>query len=99
MSFATFAMLLFMLIRSSSMFEFHMFVAVVVMFNILELIIELLPNFPIVDTPEPIPWSSWLLPASNEKRNLSSAQRMYLQRLSRIIHSFCERDIESLKVS
>ena len=46
MSFAMFAMLLFMLISSSSMFEFHMLVAIVVMFNILELIMELLPNFP-----------------------------------------------------
>ena len=46
MSFAIFAMLLFMLIRSSSMFEFHMLVAAYVMLNILELIMELLPNFP-----------------------------------------------------
>ena len=46
MSIAMFAMLLFMLISSSSMFEFHMLVAIVVMFNMLELILELLPNFP-----------------------------------------------------
>ena len=48
MSFVIFAMLLFMLISSSSMFEFHMLVAIVVMFNMLELILELLPNFPSV---------------------------------------------------
>ena len=46
MSIAMFALLLLMLISSSSMFEFHMLVAIVVMFNILELIMELLPNFP-----------------------------------------------------
>lgn len=51
MSVAMFAMLLFMLVTASSMFEFHMLVAIVVMFNILELIIELLPNFPTPTTP------------------------------------------------
>ena len=48
MSIAMFALLLFMLIISASMFEFHMLVAIVVMFNILELIMELLPNFPTI---------------------------------------------------
>ena len=51
MSFAIFVMLLFMLISSSSMFEFHMLVVIVVMFNILELIMELLPNFPTIQKP------------------------------------------------
>ena len=45
------AMLLFMLISSSSMFELHMLVAIVVMFNMLELILELLPNFPTIQKP------------------------------------------------
>ena len=48
MSIAMFAMLMFMLISSSSMFEFHMLVAIVVMFNILDLVMELLPNFPTI---------------------------------------------------
>jgi hypothetical protein len=39
-------LLLFMLINTSSMFEFHMHVAVVVMFYILELIMEIMPNNP-----------------------------------------------------
>ena len=51
MSIAMFALLLFMLISSSSMFEFHMLVAIVVMFNILELILKLLPNFPTIQKP------------------------------------------------
>ena len=46
-----FALLLFMLVNASSMFEFHMLVAAVVMFNILELIMELLPNFSIIQKP------------------------------------------------
>jgi hypothetical protein len=41
-----FALLLFMLVNASSMFEFHIIVAIVVMLNILELIMKLLPNFP-----------------------------------------------------
>ena len=40
------ALLLFMLITASSMFEFHMLVVTVVMLNILELIMEIVPNFP-----------------------------------------------------
>ena len=51
MSIAMFAMLLFMLISSSSLFEFHMLVAFVVMFNIMELILELFPNFPTIQKP------------------------------------------------
>ncbi len=42
-----FALLLFMLINASSMFEFHMLVVAVVMLNILELIMEIVPNYPI----------------------------------------------------
>ncbi|KAM0901368.1 hypothetical protein ACQ4PT_020054 [Festuca glaucescens] len=41
-----FALLLFMLINASSMFEFHMLVVTVVMLNILELIMEIVPNYP-----------------------------------------------------
>jgi hypothetical protein len=41
-----FALLLFMLVNASSMFEFNMIVVIVVMLNILELIMELLPNYP-----------------------------------------------------
>jgi hypothetical protein len=35
-----------MLITTSSMFEFHMLVVTVVMLNILELIMEIVPNYP-----------------------------------------------------
>jgi hypothetical protein len=35
-----------MLINASSMFEFHMLVVTVVMLNILELIMEIVPNYP-----------------------------------------------------
>ena len=45
-----FALLLFMLITASSMFEFHMLVVTVVMLNILELIMKIVPNYP---TPNP----------------------------------------------
>ena len=38
-------MLLSMLVTTSSMFEINMLVAIVVMLNILELIMELLPNY------------------------------------------------------
>ena len=38
-------LLVFMLISTSSMFDLHVIVAVYVMFNILELIMELLPNY------------------------------------------------------
>ena len=41
-----FALLLFMLVNASSMFEFHMLVVDVVMLNILKLIMKLLLNFP-----------------------------------------------------
>ena len=44
-------LLLFMLINTSSMFVFHMLVAAVVMFNILELIMKLLPNYPTIQKP------------------------------------------------
>ena len=44
-------LLLFMLISTSSLFVFHMLVVVVVMLNILELIMELLPNFPTFGLP------------------------------------------------
>ena len=46
MDMLAYVLLLFMLISTSSMFVFYMLVAGVVMFNILELIMELLPNFP-----------------------------------------------------
>ena len=46
-----FAMLLFMLITTSSMFEFHMLVVTVVMLNILELIMEIVPNYPTIQKP------------------------------------------------
>ena len=46
MSTAVYAMLLFMLINTSSMLEFHMLVAVVLMFYILELIMKILSNCP-----------------------------------------------------
>ena len=36
--------LLFMLINTSSIFEFNMLVAVAIMFTILELILEIMPN-------------------------------------------------------
>ena len=38
-------LLLFMLFSASSMLEIHMLVAVFVMFNILELIMEIMPNY------------------------------------------------------
>ena len=38
--------LLFMLINTSSIFEFNMLVAVAIMFTILELILEIMPNNP-----------------------------------------------------
>ena len=43
-----FALLLFMLITASSMFEFHMLVVTFVMLYILELIMEIVPNYPTV---------------------------------------------------
>ena len=46
-----FAMLLFMLITTSSMFEFHMLVVTIVMLNILELIMEIVPNYPTIQKP------------------------------------------------
>ena len=39
-------LLLFMLINTSSIFEFNMLVAVAIMFTILELIMEIMPNNP-----------------------------------------------------
>ena len=41
-----FALLLLMLINASSMFEFHMLVVAAIMFYILELIMEIVPNYP-----------------------------------------------------
>ena len=41
-----YVLLLFMLINASSMFEFHMLVAFIVMLNIQKLIMELLSNYP-----------------------------------------------------
>ena len=38
--------LLFMLINTSSIFEFNMLVAAAIMFTILELILEIMPNNP-----------------------------------------------------
>ena len=46
MAVLAYVLLLLMLIYSSSMFEVHMLVAVVVIFNILELLMEIVPNFP-----------------------------------------------------
>ena len=43
-----FTLLLFMLINASSMFEFHMLVVTVVILNILELIMEIVPNYPTI---------------------------------------------------
>ena len=43
-----FALLLLMLINASSMFEFHMLIVTVVMLNILELIMKIVPNYPTV---------------------------------------------------
>ena len=43
-----FALLLLMLINASSMFEFHMLLVAAIMFYILELIMEIVPNFPTV---------------------------------------------------
>jgi hypothetical protein len=37
-----------MLINASSMFEFHMLVVAAIMFYILELIMEIVPNYPTV---------------------------------------------------
>ena len=45
------SMLLFMLVNTSSMFEINMLVAIVVMLNILELIMELLPNYSTIQKP------------------------------------------------
>ena len=42
---------LFMLINASSMFEFHMLVVTVVMLSILELIMEIVPNYPTIQKP------------------------------------------------
>jgi hypothetical protein len=41
-----FALLLLMLINASSMFEFHMLVVDAILFYILELIMEIVPNYP-----------------------------------------------------
>jgi hypothetical protein len=41
-----FVLLLLMLINASSMFEFHMSVVVVIMFYILKLFMEIVPNYP-----------------------------------------------------
>ena len=60
MAVVVYSLLLFMLISASSMSEFHMLVAIVVMFNMLELILELLPNFPTgpkSGNPDPLPAS------------------------------------------
>ena len=51
MDLLAYVLLLFMLISTSSMFVFYMLVAGVVMFNILELIMELLPNYPTIQKP------------------------------------------------
>ena len=44
-------LLLFVLINASSIYEINMLVAVVVMFNILELIMEIVPNTPTIQKP------------------------------------------------
>jgi hypothetical protein len=43
-----YALLLFIFINASSMLEFHILVDDIVMFNILELMMKILPNFPTV---------------------------------------------------
>ncbi len=43
-----YSLLLFMLINASNVSVFHMLVGIVVMFNILELIVELFPNVPTI---------------------------------------------------
>ena len=43
-----FVLLPLMLINASSMFEFHMLVVVVIMFYFLELIMEIVPNYPTI---------------------------------------------------
>jgi hypothetical protein len=42
-----YALILFMFINAYSMFEFHMLVIDVVMLNIVELIMKIMPNYPI----------------------------------------------------
>ena len=44
-------LLLFMLFSASSMLEIHMLVAVFVMFNILELIMEIMPSYLTIQKP------------------------------------------------
>jgi hypothetical protein len=44
--FRCYLFLFILLFSTSSMFELHMVVAAVVMFNILELIMEIVPNYP-----------------------------------------------------
>ena len=51
MDMLTYMLLLFMLLSTSSVFVFHMLVAGIVMFNILELIMTLLPNFSTIQKP------------------------------------------------
>ena len=42
---------LFMLLSASSMLEIHMLAAAIVMFNILELIMEIMPNYLTIQKP------------------------------------------------
>ena len=51
---AMFLLLALMLISASSMFDLHVLVVGFVMFNILKLIIEIVPNYPTV---WPVPFS------------------------------------------
>ena len=44
-------LVLFMLISASSMFVFNMFVAIIVMLNILELIMKIVPNYSTIQKP------------------------------------------------
>jgi len=48
---AMFLLLALMLISASSMFDLHVLVVGFVMFNILELIMEIVPNYPTIQKP------------------------------------------------
>jgi hypothetical protein len=49
--FRCYLFLFILLFNTSSMFELHMVVAAVVMLNILELIVEIVPNYPTIQKP------------------------------------------------
>jgi hypothetical protein len=49
--FSCYLFLFILLFITSSMFELHVVVAGIVMFNILKLIMEIMPNYPIIQKP------------------------------------------------